>query len=202
MLRNKRILFIFTLILIAILSVPLKGFCTTDSNIDTSTGFSANEVKIIENMYKQYSSKYNSYVCRYHAGEITMYLYDYSPDLFFYVLNGELYSSIECSPYYVNFTTSGVIRNEGQGSYNQVYAHASGKPNIYSNRDVYSGASRDIVFFQVPPQGILAPIVEETKAEVILQEVVQLLPMILVVVVSFLGLRKALQILSTLLRRA
>lgn len=202
MLKNKRILFIFTLILIAILSIPLKSFCTTDSNTDTSTGFSTDEVKIIENMYKQYSSKYNSYVCRYHAGEITMYLYDNSSDLFFFVSNGDLYSSIKCSPYYVNFTTSGVIKNEGQGSYNQVYAHADGKPNIYSNRDVYSGASKDVVFFQAPPQGILAPIVEGTKMETTLQEVIHLLPLIIVVVVSFLGLRKALRTLSKVLHQS
>lgn len=202
MLKNKRILFIFALILITVLIVPLKSFCATDSTRDTTTGFTEEQVKIIKSVYAQYSSKGNSYVCRYHANLITMYIYDSSTDLFFYVLNGDLYSNIKCSPYYINFSSSGVINDEGQGSYNQVYAHADGKPNIYSNRDVYLGASRDTIFFQAPPQGMLAPIVEGTKMETTLQEVIHLLPLIIVVVVSFLGLRKALRMLSTLLRRA
>lgn len=73
---------------------------------------------------------------------------------------------------------------------------------IYSNIDIYNGIKSDDIFFQAPPQGILAPIVEGTKMETTLQEVIHLLPLIIVVVVSFLGLRKALQMLSTLLRRA
>lgn len=202
MLKNKRILFIFALILITVLIVPLKSFCATDSTIDTTTGFSEDQVKVMQTIYKQYSSKYDSYVCRENQSIISMYLYNCSEELYFYVIGDKLYSSIKCEPYYVEFDYSGNIRTELQGSYNQVYAISRGKPNIYSNRDVYFGASKDVVFFHVPPQGILAPIVEGTKMETTLQEVIHLLPLIIVVVVSFLGLRKALQMLSTLLRRA
>lgn len=200
MLKNKKFLFIFTLILVTILSIPLKSFCATDSTIDTTTGFSEEQVKVIKGIYKQYSSNYDSYVCREHGGVICIYLYNYSSDLFFYVSGGILYSSIECSPYYVEFDNEGNIERELQGTYNQVYAYADGKPNIYSNRDVYASASKDMLFFQVPP--LLAPVVEKMKMKITLQEVVQLLPTILVVVVSFLGLRKALQVLSRILRQS
>lgn len=61
-------------------------------------------------------------------------------------------------------------------------------------------------FFQQPPQEVapqmvLAPIVEEMEMEVTLKEIIQILPLIIVIVVSFLGLRKALQMLLSLLHR-
>lgn len=48
----------------------------------------------------------------------------------------------------------------------------------------------------------LAQVVKQAGMEKTLQEVIQLLPMILVVVVSFLGLRKALQVLSRILHQS
>lgn len=59
------------------------------------------------------------------------------------------------------------------------------------------------VFFQVTPPTTLAEIMEVEKTEKrTMQEIVGLLPLILVVVVSFLGLRKALRMLVNFLRRS
>lgn len=57
-------------------------------------------------------------------------------------------------------------------------------------------------FFQFPPQGILAPIVEESSPEVTLVEVVSLVPLIIVVVVFLVGFRKGLAILFQILHKA
>lgn len=73
--------------------------------------------------------------------------------------------------------------------------------NLFANKDTIND---DGFFFPHPAeiQGTLAPIVEETPLEGVLQEIVEILPLILVVVVSFLGLRKALKMLSMLLHQA
>ena len=72
-----------------------------------------------------------------------------------------------------------------------------------SSFDIYDNNGN--LVFQVPPQveevqGILAPVVEKVEMSQTLSEIVKLLPLIIVVVVSFLGLRKALQMLFKVLR--
>ena len=56
-------------------------------------------------------------------------------------------------------------------------------------------------FFYKTPLSRLAQIVEKSRMETTLQEVIRILPLIIVVVVFLVGLRKALQILLTVLRR-
>lgn len=80
---------------------------------------------------------------------------------------------------------------------------------ISSSTDVYTDNTYSTIFFQKPPQVVeeeqtltLRQIMEKEQQEKkTIQEIVGLLPLILVVVVSFLGLRKALKMLLTLLRR-
>ena len=50
--------------------------------------------------------------------------------------------------------------------------------------------------------GILAPVVEPTGMETTLQEIIQLLPMIMLILVGLIGLRKALAFLLTFLRQS
>ena len=75
---------------------------------------------------------------------------------------------------------------------------------VYSDLDIYDKQGN--LVFPVPVQEItLAQVLEKEKAEkpeMVLKEIVLILPLIIVIVVSFLGLRKALRILSTLLHRA
>jgi len=77
---------------------------------------------------------------------------------------------------------------------------------MYTTTDIYTNSSCTTVFFQppVPVMTILLPIVEEQKGTMAttLQEIINLLPMILVVVVSLVGFRKALVMLFSLLRQS
>ena len=57
----------------------------------------------------------------------------------------------------------------------------------------------DKPFFQVTPQVVLAPQVEEIQLSQTLEEVLGILPMTLVVLVSLVGLRKGLKMLETFL---
>ena len=77
---------------------------------------------------------------------------------------------------------------------------------IYSNADIYDNTGS--VFFQqtpleVTPTMTLVEILEQEKEQVAtLKEVLQILPLIIVVVVCLVGLRKALKILLELLRNS
>lgn len=66
--------------------------------------------------------------------------------------------------------------------------------------NIYTDNTYSNFFFQVSPLTRVMLVEENRKATI--QEILGVLPLILVVVVSFLGLRKALNWLSTLLRRS
>lgn len=70
----------------------------------------------------------------------------------------------------------------------------------YSTLDIYNN-SGDVVF-RKPPVTTLAEVLTLEEGRKTIVEIVGLLPLILVVVVSFLGLRKALNWLLTLLRHS
>ncbi len=59
----------------------------------------------------------------------------------------------------------------------------------------------DKLFFQSTPLTIVAQAVEKVEMKATIQEIIMIIPLILVVVVSFLGLHKALRMLSMLLHR-
>ena len=74
---------------------------------------------------------------------------------------------------------------------------------LFSTNDIID-SSNNVVFQGASPQkvGELAKIVEPLTLTGILQEIVELLPIVMIVVVGFLALRKALQTLQTFLRRS
>lgn len=76
---------------------------------------------------------------------------------------------------------------------------AGGLSVIYSTENIYYNNE---IFFQKAPQGVLTQIVEQVEMREVMTEIIKIIPLIIVVVVSFLGLRKALQILSMVLHRA
>lgn len=89
----------------------------------------------------------------------------------------------------------------------------SDKEILQGTINVYNGETSDEIFFQPTPLEVetpveekqeitLAPIVEEVEAKKTLAEVVGILPLIIVVVVSLVGLRKALKMLLAVLHRA
>lgn len=79
---------------------------------------------------------------------------------------------------------------------------------IASNYDVKSTDGNTTVFQQptLRKATTLAPVIQKEKTkgtlQVVLKEIIQILPLIIVVLVSFLGLRKALKMLFQLLRRS
>lgn len=68
---------------------------------------------------------------------------------------------------------------------------------LYSSNNLYRANGE--LFFQVTP---LAQIVAVEKPETVTKEILGVLPLIIVVVVSFLGLRKALRMLSNFFKRS
>ena len=70
----------------------------------------------------------------------------------------------------------------------------------YSTLDIYNNSGN--VVFHAPPVTTLAEVLTLEEGRKTIVEIVALLPLILVVVVSFLGLRKALNWLLTLLRHS
>lgn len=75
-------------------------------------------------------------------------------------------------------------------------------PNYNVNHNVINTKDGS-VFFQAPlEEGILATTLQETPLEEVTQEIMLILPLIIVAVVSLIGLRKAWRLLSKLLRKA
>lgn len=76
---------------------------------------------------------------------------------------------------------------------------------LYSNVNLYKNDCS--LFFQAPvveekPAGVIAPLLEAEEMEKANLQIRVIIPLILVVVVSFLGLRKALKMLSQILHRS
>lgn len=75
--------------------------------------------------------------------------------------------------------------------------------SVYSSTsDIYTDSSCSNVFFYRPPATLEEIMRVEADKKATIQEILGVLPLILVVVVSFLGLRKALRMLVTFLRRS
>lgn len=80
---------------------------------------------------------------------------------------------------------------------------------IASNHNIYNARDNSQLVFQLPEvekTTALAPVIQTEKNKAVLQgvlkEIIQILPLIIVVVVSLVGLRKALKMLSQLLNRS
>lgn len=74
---------------------------------------------------------------------------------------------------------------------------------VYSSLNIYTSLEKNEIFFQVSPPTVLEQVMEvEMTEKKTIQEILGVLPLTIVVVVSFLGLRKALRMLVTFLRRS
>lgn len=71
---------------------------------------------------------------------------------------------------------------------------------IASNYDVIKTGSNE-VFFK-PPQGILAPVVAQVTMGKVLQEILGILPIMIIILVGLIGLRKGLALLFRILRQS
>ena len=76
---------------------------------------------------------------------------------------------------------------------------------VYSTFDIYSKENEDELVFQKTPVGVqstLVPIVQEAPLEGVIQEIVGILPIVLITLVGLIGLRKGLALLSQILHKA
>jgi len=123
-----------------------------------------------------------------------------------------------CDFYYLKFTKGGFsfgsedVYSDTSGSVSfqlPIVANNAGYAELVaSNYDISSRDTGEVVF-QLPTlreATTLVPVIQREKTvgtlQVTLKEIILILPLIIVVVVSFLGLRKALKILFRLLNRA
>lgn len=73
----------------------------------------------------------------------------------------------------------------------------------FSNYDIMYWSNQEEIFFQETPQMTrMAQIVEKSRPEEVVIQIVKVIPLIIVVVVSLVGLRKAWRLLSNLLHQA
>lgn len=134
-------------------------------------------------------------------------IYEYS-DVSWQYIDSSYYASIY--NYLEGFNwyfKNGSFATNPEGLMITFYSDGSNKAIKYSNYDIKKYGEDTVFFQQTPLMGYLkvrtvATVTEEKELEKVLVQVLAILGMILVVVVSFLGLRKCLRILLMLLRQA
>lgn len=116
-------------------------------------------------------------------------------------------TSYECTSYRLNYSISDDWLSNGT---------SWGGPNldgsyvVASTKDIINRDTNEVVFQRAPlfqqtvgeTQAVVANQLEGVQMVQVMKEIVGVLPLIIVVVVSLVGLRKALQMLSTLLHKA
>ena len=76
--------------------------------------------------------------------------------------------------------------------------------NIYSNADIYDSSSGENVLFQAPPhqvEGIIAEQTQGVQMDKTLQEILGILPVVLVVIVGLIAIRKGIQFLMVRMKK-
>lgn len=75
---------------------------------------------------------------------------------------------------------------------------------LTANKTTYTSEAHEEVFFQLTPQEnlILAPIVEEVETQEIMSQILTVLPIVIVVIVGLIAMRKAIKELLNLLKRS
>lgn len=206
MLKKNKLFVILLVILIVILS--------SLNNCVNAVSFSGNSVeKLLTEEYPYYFIFQNPQTSDYYMvissvtttcwGSGDLVLNDYSSqNTKFYKCTGVNWAltdinSIDNVVWRVNYTNrSGQLNVQ----FNSGYGVNSLDCFKYCNFDILTTNSSD-VFFQNTPLVPLGEIVEEAPTGEVMSQIIQILPMILVVVVSLVGLRKALQILSQILHK-
>lgn len=193
MLKNKKILIIF-------LSVVLFMFILNFNTVEASSSldkYTYPEFKTI--MEEKGWSYWLLYERNNNAG---LGLIISKGGMFFHSFNSNGLISLYSNAYnYMNYhLENGVWVEEGGGNYGFRYAQEI----YFTNYDVISYEDRSTVFFQQTLEGqtTMSRMVILAHPEELMKEIVKILPLILVVVVSLVGLRKAWRLLSNLLHQA
>ena len=207
MLKNKIILISFLLIII-LLFFNSDVFATTNKyyheNYQNNDIVTMVPEDVLDKFYasEKYNSSYYLMVTKNDITEYKVYLFPKTE-----LDNSKVYC--DGSYFYFSPSVSGVsvykATSDGIGSligrYNftkERYMHTSANL-IYCDFNVYTDDSYTSFFFL--QRGIVADKLRGMKMEP-LMEIVKLVPLIIVLMVSFLGFRKGLQVLSTILHKA
>lgn len=123
-------------------------------------------------------------------------------DSYFYITDGTFYCS-SGQYYFKDLYSATSLNNMSLVNNGYLKSCETAFSYYYTSKDI---KKEDDVFFHQSPQGIIATLVEEIQKTGIMgqvmKEILGVLPLIIVVVVSLVGLRKALQMLSMLLHKA
>lgn len=209
MLKKNNILFFVVFLFFIIFSFNNKVLAATE---DANTSFTEEQVNAINSVYKEYMNEYDSFFTRYHQNVgITIFMFNNVEDNYFYDSGGDTIvttKDLDVLEVDIDVTTYEVLSINSYSGVNRWYCHAiNGKCAIYGNVDVYKDSSfNDLYyskdFFCLTPETALAKITRESHPEEVMIQILKIIPLILVVVVSFLGFRKAWSLLSKILRGA
>lgn len=143
---------------------------------------------------------------------LTMYDYIVTSEGFVYAFYTEDYTCYAFDDYVktIRCNNSYIFEFSSLDNYNIITSSTSSNGQSYTNANAILFSSIDIknadgtIFFQKTPlgMGVLAPMVARMETSQVMKEIVGILPLIIVVVVSLVGLRKALKMLSRLLHKA
>lgn len=208
------------ILLVAFILIFSTTQCLAVSNISIETiSLTDDEISFINNILEE-NPNYR-YYCVYISDDPSIRFvrfYSSYDDLKFYVLNVNAsspnsYYGIMCSDNDIDtfiYRLSDFTYVKSSRSYFETditYYDVSSICHyaIFSNFDIYSDKTYAEVLFQAPPaqkQGIVEKSLEEVEMKATMKEILGILPLIIVVVVSLVGLRKGLKMLSSLLHKA
>ena len=220
MLNNKKLFFIFLFILGFMFLLSSKNFAFTYDNVefpdfvvdefDSSESWADWDILII----KEVSS--NDVVYKFYFSPAGVYDKYYDSVVSGGLLQHQIkFRELSQNTYKVAafYSTASNSYTTGPTSWTNSAGQAVTFCAFYDSSDTTVFTSVDIadeqnnVVFPAPPHtveatAILAPVVQQTEMSQTLSEMVNLLPTVLVIVVSFLGLRKGLRMLFKVLRMA
>lgn len=131
----------------------------------------------------------------------TIYAIAPDGDSKFYV---NVQGDIVCNGTWRMFTWNGSSWNSGsQMQQIQGVAPKSMVTNVYGTASIYNDSALSTYFFSAPhPPKPLKEILQGVQLGIVLKQIVGLLPLLISLIVGFLGLRKGLNLLSTVLHQA
>lgn len=206
---KKDKIFVFLVVLLSVIILFSSSvFASTDTC--NFTGFDGEEHTIPP--FDNSASEYKYYIgLKYLASSGIRYSYLFFNDnLDVKFLNGGLtissssgrFKIYACSPGDSHWVTSA---NAPDGYETSTWDSSSSPVVIDCHSDLLVYKSKFVDqedFFLTPLPLVLAPIMEVTPMEGVLQEIVEILPIVLMIIVGLIGLRKALQMLSVVLHRS
>ena len=201
MLKNRKIivvLLVFMLFFISIFTVRCSAFSIDidNENVDLPDLPDTVKDKIFFIGNSGYSSDGDYFICFYNGdreGVSAVYNIDGQGKVSFVKDNNALTMSR-----YIYYKSNGVWQNLSTRPDQSI----KGGNIYYSNSDILNVDGT--IFFHKPEtvRTVLAPVLGVVEMDKVLVQIIQILPMILVVVVSLVGLRKAWLLLSKILHQA